>query len=281
MKSKSLVIFTTLFISSAFLAQNTQFMLQPNSINPATSGFFNQLSISGMGDIDRVGSINILNTSLNYNQKFEKLKGGIGANYTFQGFNDIYRLSIGEINYSFHAVEKERFRLGFGLGLSVDHERFQTLDPAYPSNQITATNNLPFLSAGTVAQFGNHTGQFSVRKLNFGDASGNEAIYASYSYNWKVSDVFSMKLGLLYYNQSSFNSLVFSAILKYKMVWLNLGMTNRDLLTVGAGVDIKDNFRVGAFLYNYFSPLSNGTDSSFGLFLSYRIKTKEKAILPE
>ncbi len=99
-------LFIILFVSSVAQAQNTQFMLQPNALNPATSGFFNQLSVSGMGDIDRVGSFNFLNTSLNYNQKFEKLKGGIGANYTFQGYNDIYPLSIGEINYSYHAVEK-------------------------------------------------------------------------------------------------------------------------------------------------------------------------------
>jgi hypothetical protein len=65
------------------------------------------------------------------------------------------------------------------------------------------------------------------------------------------------------------------------MIWLNLGLTNTDVLAVGAGVDIKDNLRIGAFYNTYFSPLSKITDSSLGMFLSYRIKHKEKAIVTE
>lgn len=274
MKSKSLVIFATLFISTTLKAQNTQFLLQPNALNPATAGFFNQFSISGIGEFDQIASVNQINSNLNTNLKIEKIKGGIGANIGYVGFSDLYRKSSGEINYSFHAIEKDRFRIAFGTGFSIENERFQTIDNNNQPIYIFLNTNTPFLSLGTVAQFGNHTGQFSVRNIRFSNDGGNELFLASYTYDWKINDDFSTKLGVLFSTQNKYNSLVLSTLLKYKMIWLNLGLTNTDVLSVGAGVDIKDNFRIGAFYNTYFSPLSSITDSSLGLLLSYRIKSR-------
>lgn len=275
MKSKSLVIFATLFISSSFQAQNTQFMLQPNALNPATAGFFNQFSVSGLGEFEKLGSVNRINSTFNSNIKVQKLKGGLGVNFGYLGIKELNRNVVGEINYSFHAIEKERFRMAFGTGFSIDNERYQTLDNNNLPNYIYINTNTPFLSLGTVAQFGNHTGQFSVRNIRFSNDGGNELFLASYTYDWKINDDFSTKLGVLFSTQNKYNSLVLSTLLKYKMIWLNLGLTNTDLLAVGAGVDIKDQLRIGAFFNTFFSPFSNYTDSTLGLFLAYRIKDKE------
>ncbi|MFN5984861.1 MAG: type IX secretion system membrane protein PorP/SprF [Fluviicola sp.] len=274
-------LFIILFVSSVAQAQNTQFMLQPNALNPATAGFFNQFSVSGLGELEKTASINRINSTLNTNLKIEKIKGGLGANYGYIGFSDMYRHSTGEINYSYHAIEKERFRMAFGTGLSIENDRFKTNTITDPDTYFYTTTSTPFLSLGTVAQFGNHTGQFSVRNIRFSNNLGSELFLVSYAYDWKVNDDFSMKLGLLFSSQNKYNSLIFSTLFKYKMIWLNLGLTNTDVLAVGAGVDIKDNLRIGAFYNTYFSPLSKITDSSLGMFLSYRIKHKEKAIVTE
>ncbi|MFN6085441.1 MAG: hypothetical protein ACK476_11005, partial [Fluviicola sp.] len=56
-------LFIILFVSSVAQAQNTQFMLQPNALNPATAGVFNQFSVSGLGELDKTASINRINST--------------------------------------------------------------------------------------------------------------------------------------------------------------------------------------------------------------------------
>lgn len=265
-------LFILLFISTAAKAQNTQFQFQPNVINPATSGFFNKLSISGMGFRLGFGPGFNSNSSLNYNQKIESLKGGIGATFNYTGYDKMVRISNLNLNYSYHLIDKEKFRLAVGTGFSLLNERFSTVNP----NQVYYKNTIPFLNLGTVAQFGNHTGQISFRNMNFGDAKGNLALNLIYNYDWTISDDFSFKIGANFYSQNDFNTFILSTILKYKMVWVNLAINNRDAFTTGAGIDIKDKIRIGAFLDNYYSKLNNAVSSDFGLVVSYRIKNDQE-----
>ncbi len=95
----------------------------------------------------------------------------------------MYRYSTGEINYSYHAIEKVRFRMAFGTGLSIENERFKTNTVSDPNTYFYTTSSTPFLSLGTIAQFGNHTGQLSVRNIRFSNDGGNELFLVSYSYD--------------------------------------------------------------------------------------------------
>lgn len=278
MKSKSLVLFTTLFISFGFLAQNTQFHFQPNVINPASSGFFNKLSVSGMGYRLGFGPGFSSNSSLNYNQKLAILKGGIGATFNYTGYDKMVRISNLNLNYSYHLIDKEKFRLAVGAGFSLRNERFLIASSNGFSNYNQTT---PFLNLGTIAQFGNHTGQVSFRNINFGNAQGSLALNLIYNYDWIINDDFSLRIGTSFYNQTDYYTFTLSTITQYKMVWVNLALSNRDAFVTGAGIDIKDQFRIGAFLDNYYSTLYNDISSDFGLVLSYRIKNDRENSITE
>lgn len=275
---KSLFIIFSFIGSTSILAQNTQFHFQPNVINPASSGFFNKLSVSGMGYRLGFGPGFSSNSSLNYNQKLAVLKGGIGATLSYTGYDEFFKSTNLNINYSYHMVEREKFRLALGAGFSLRNERFQIASSSGFSNYNQTT---PFLNLGTIAQFGNHTGQVSFRNINFGDAQGSLALNLIYNYDWTINDNFSLRIGANFYNQNGYNSFTLSTITQYKMVWVNLALTNRDAFITGVGIDIKDQFRIGAFLDNYYSKLYNDISSDFGLVLSYRIKNDKENKLTE
>ncbi len=253
-----LFVCITLSSNSVFAQQDpllSQFWNVSTSYNPANSGLLykQQAGINYRHDWGDA-------LMASYNAKIDKFKSGIGFNY----MNETNRLSKQnrfDLNYSYHFDLGNEKTLAIGAAAGINQ---LSLNPIY---YPVSTSGSGF---GFFANFGL---AFKSKKLTLGLSSTqiNElrieeayskftrSYYLSASYDFSLSDNFTLKPQLLFKANNGFHELNINLLAIYKkQYWLGITNRNRDSFCFMGGVDFKEKYRIG---YSYditVSRLNNG-----------------------
>lgn len=255
----------------------TQFWNVSTSYNPANAGlhYKHQAGVNYRNDWG-----NTLMSS--YNTKIEKYKSGIGFNYMYDAIG-AFKQNKFDLNYSYQLDLGEEKKLSFGLSAGIVNLNFEPYwvapdpnDPLLPKNG----QGIGFSSNAGIA--------FKSKKLTLGLSSThlNEArieeayfkftrnYYFSASYDFNLSDNFTLKPQLLFRTDGVFMSTDINLLAIFKkQYWLGISARNRDSYSFMAGVDFKEKYRIG---YSYditVSKLNNGvSNGSHEIVLGFLLK---------
>ncbi|MFN5417528.1 MAG: type IX secretion system membrane protein PorP/SprF [Flavobacteriia bacterium] len=248
----------------------TQFWNTPTSYNPANAGL-NYKHQAGVNYRNNWG--NTLMAS--YNTKIEKYKSGIGFNYIYET-NSAYAQNRFDLNYSYHFDLGNEKKLAFGTSVGIAHIAYI---PGYHNNSVSGRGSAFIANFGLVYKAKKLTLGLSSTHLN--EARIEEAYfkftrnyYFSASYDFNLSDNFTLKPQLLFRTDASFHEANINLLAIYKkQYWLGITGRIRDSYSFMAGVDFKEKYRIG---YSYditVSKLNNGvSNGSHEIVLGFLLK---------
>lgn len=268
-----LFVCITLFQISVFAQQDpllSQFWNVSTSYNPANSGLFHkqQAGINYRHDWSDA-------LMASYNAKLDKFKSGIGFNYMNER-NSFIKQNRFDLNYSYHLDLGKEQKLAIGTSAGMAQISYI---PGYFNYTVSGKGSAFFVNFGLC---------YKTKKLTLGLSSThlNEArieqayfkftrnYYLSASYDFDLSDNFTLKPQLLLRTDTYFSSTDINLLAIYKkQYWLGITNRNRDSFCFMGGVDLKEKYRIG---YSYditVSRLNNGASlGSHEIVLGFLLK---------
>jgi hypothetical protein len=269
----TLIIGATSLTNAQIVDYGPGFWIQPNLVNPATSGVFNKMAFNYSGMFEpKNGNYSPYTGRFNYNEKFEALHGALGSStinntYGKKKDNNYILRGNARINYAFHAqFEKSLLSIGVAGGIDYTENR----NNVYRIKTERAAWDLGALYHREHWNLG-----FSMVSIT----PKAQEINLTADYRFDLGEKFTIKPSMLFQTRYGFNDLRAAAIVTYnKIIWLSPGLKPRNnVYSIGAGYDYKQMIRVGLFAEATTSKLNNGiTSPTFQFNLSYRVKHESK-----
>jgi hypothetical protein len=259
---KYFICFAGLILSSSLLAQSyslsTNFWNTFSVDNPAAAALNNQTEVNL--NFNKLNFRNYYTGGVIFNQKVDKLKGGIGVNSTL-AHNEYFLMNRPMVNYNYQWKLNDNNKLSFGGGIGFVHNRF---------DELLLTNEFPDKETYMAASIGV---AFQGKKINAGLAYINnnlsniesrfESINAYFEFKQKIGENFVLIPRTMFRSSSTgFMDLNLALISEYKnryIFGLGIQTIENPYLTVGY------RFNKG-FSLNYSYVMSNSS-------LSNRINT--------